>query len=357
MLNKLKQSTPVLAIGILFLIGVFVVKAQAAYYTQSNSGGGSGIGIPVIVGNGGTGTSTQVTNGINYYNGTNITSGTTFSFDGANIVDSATNATINIGGSSLYTQTGLQISSTTNNFFQEIIQNLSPGNNASAGLVFNNGSSTQSTYYGEIGINGMGFSSTTYSGESPQDMFIYSSDANLDLETASSTGPAAIKFLTGGANTANIRAIITGTGSVGIGTTSPYGLVTLYGTGSTAALSPQMIFSASTTASGAANGQNNWVVGTDLADGGKFKISSSTVIGSNDRLVLDGLGNLFLGTTSPAANAAIKLQLGNNLGTANGTTTVSMGKIQFDGYDNSGARECVFLVGLAVKVISGACRN
>jgi hypothetical protein len=40
----------------------------------------------------------------------------------------------------------------------------------------------------------------------------------------------------------------------------------------------------------------NWTLGIDLDDGGKFKISSSTTLGTNDRFVIDGAGNVGIGT-------------------------------------------------------------
>jgi len=98
---------------------------------------------------------------------------------------------------------------------------------------------------------------------------------------------------------------ISSAGNVGIGTTTPYSLLTLYKAGSTAANSPQLVFSASSTVSGLGDFLNNWAIGTDIADGGKFKIASSSVIGTNDRFVIDGSGNVGIGTTSPFAKLSI----------------------------------------------------
>ncbi|HEY4508761.1 MAG TPA: tail fiber domain-containing protein, partial [Candidatus Paceibacterota bacterium] len=97
------------------------------------------------------------------------------------------------------------------------------------------------------------------------------------------------------------RLVVDSVGNVGIGTTSPYANLTIYKAGSTAANSPQLVLSASTTASGVGSFISNWAVGTDNADGGKFKISSSSVIGTNDRFVIDGSGNVGIGTTGPAS--------------------------------------------------------
>ena len=102
------------------------------------------------------------------------------------------------------------------------------------------------------------------------------------------------------------RIYITTAGNVGIGTTTPYSLLTLYKAGSTAADSPQLVLSASSTVSGLGDFLNNWAIGTDIADGGKFKIASSSVIGTNDRFVIDGSGNVGIGTTSPRFKLSVE---------------------------------------------------
>ncbi|MFA6512482.1 MAG: hypothetical protein WCV86_05175, partial [Patescibacteria group bacterium] len=56
---------------------------------------------------------------------------------------------------------------------------------------------------------------------------------------------------------------------------------------------------------------SSWTIGADHADGGKFKISSSTALGTNDRLVIDGNGNVGINTASPTS---FKLQVAGNVG-------------------------------------------
>ena len=69
-----------------------------------------------------------------------------------------------------------------------------------------------------------------------------------------------------------------------------------------------LIFTATTTSSS----WYNWTMGIDISDGGKFKIASSTVLGTNDRFVIDGAGNIGIGTTSPQATLGISGSLGVN---------------------------------------------
>ncbi len=89
----------------------------------------------------------------------------------------------------------------------------------------------------------------------------------------------------------NMRII--GSGNVGIGTTSPIANLDIFKASGDAATS----FTASSTA----GVQMAWTMGVDLSDSGKFKIASSTLLGLNDRFVIDGNGNVGIGTTGPGA--------------------------------------------------------
>lgn len=120
-----------------------------------------------------------------------------------------------------YTNAPLVIAGNTNNFVQATISNLNSGNNASSDWVAGNNLSTNTTYYGDFGMNSSGYTQATYSGEAANDVFLDSSDSNLDLEAASTTGNFGIKFFTGGATTASQRMVITATGQLSLGTASP----------------------------------------------------------------------------------------------------------------------------------------
>jgi len=123
-------------------------------------------------------------------------------------------------------------------------------------------------------------------------------------------------------------------GLVGIGTTTPNHELSVYDTDGDAAIS----FGTGSTA-----GSDRWVMGVDYDDQSKFKIASSTALGSSDRFVIDGNGNIGIGDTTPdqllemlssgAANTQFSIgntnagdydvQLGFEL--ADGTNTFTMG--------------------------------
>lgn len=96
-------------------------------------------------------------------------------------------------------------------------------------------------------------------------------------------------------------------GNVGVGTTTPDQLLSIY-----SATTPSLEFS-----TGA--GGSQWTAGIDTADGGKFKIASSTAVGTNTRLTIDGNGFFGFNTNTPGAlvdvrggtNNALRLHIAN----------------------------------------------
>lgn len=126
------------------------------------------------------------------------------------------------------------------------------------------------------------------------------------------TGDLVFETYNAGTRAEKLR--VTAGGNIGIGTTTPGSLLTLLGNGADAITT----FTASTSNSGVFY---NWSVGSDVSDGGKFKISSSTALGTSDRLVIDGSGNVGIGTATPSSI----LHLNNGNTTSYPTITVSNG--------------------------------
>lgn len=95
------------------------------------------------------------------------------------------------------------------------------------------------------------------------------------------------------------------------------------------------------------NGQGIFTVGTT---------SDTTFTSTSTALSLNtnSPGSLSVGSTTPTFSAVNGLATFGSNG-ANGSTTISMGKLQFDGYNSAGSRNCVMLIGSALVVQSGAC--
>ena len=100
--------------------------------------------------------------------------------------------------------------SSTNNYNQIIIQNSLQGTNASADVIVNNNLSTDSTYYGDFGINSSVFSGTG-SLSLPNATYLYSANGDLAIGTSTSN---AIHFVVNNGSTDAIT--ISTSGSVSI---------------------------------------------------------------------------------------------------------------------------------------------
>lgn len=85
-------------------------------------------------------------------------------------------------------------------------------------------------------------------------------------------------------------------GNVGIGTTTPNQKLSIFANTADAAIE----FSSLT------GSPYKWTAGIDYSDGGKFKISSSSVLGTNDRFAIDGNGNVGIGV-SPSNRGRLKV--------------------------------------------------
>jgi hypothetical protein len=124
---------------------------------------------------------------------------------------------------------------------------------AASGSVFNQiqntvagvSASTDISLYNNLGSNylDMGINSSQYNGNiysptfnvvGPNDSYFYATSANLGIGNAGTSG--GITFFTGGTTTSNTRMVVTNTGNIGIGTTTPNTNLTVVGTVSSTAV-------------------------------------------------------------------------------------------------------------------------
>ena len=133
--------------------------------------------------------------------------------------------TTTFGNSLSYGASGLLASfaSNTNGYNQVVLQNASSGASASSDLIVSNNSGTDSTNYGDFGINGSAYSgSGAFSDASG--VYAYAQTGTMALGTV---GAQSLKLATN--NT--VQTTIDSSGNVGIGTSSPATKLQVSGTG------------------------------------------------------------------------------------------------------------------------------
>ena len=82
---------------------------------------------------------------------------------------------------------------------------------------------------------------------------------------------------------------------LGIGTTTPDSKLTVFNNADDSAIE----------FSSASGGAYKWTMGLDYSDAGKFKIASSTALGSIDRFTIDGNGYVGIGTSTPSGRLEV----------------------------------------------------
>ena len=87
-----------------------------------------------------------------------------------------------------------------------------------------------------------------------------------------------------------------------------------------------------------------------------FIIASSTASATTTLMAVRNNGAVAIASTTPTSPGAI-LTLGENPDSTNGTSTIMMGKVQFDGYNSAGARICTYIVGTTPVTSLGACNQ
>lgn len=291
--------------------------------------GGGSLATPVSIANGGTATTSMYSGGVLFYDGT------------LNTVSQAGN------GTGLFydrTNNRLGIATTTPPAPLTVTGNVTFAN--SNFVLTDSGSTDRITMYAASkssppltnAVSGGIYTSATGGAAYP-----FLEAGNLVLQPRTSSGQIKDTVIMTGGTTPAAGFVFSRLGYFGVGTTSPQ----WPGTFASSTL-PQLGLSD--------NNNNIW---TMRSAGGDLYVATSSAANfatsSVSSLIIRGNGaaSLAVGSTTQTFSAVNGLlTLGQHTGA---TSTVSMGKVQIDGYSSAGARICMFVVGTTLTIISGGC--
>jgi len=159
-----------------------------------------------------------------------------FQFDKTTNTVSVSNA-VSVGNSSTNTVIGYnstdssvaEFGANQNNFIEVAIYNSNTGVTASADLVINDngGPGTTNFNFVDLGINGSGYSNTSWTINGPSDGYLYTGNTNFSIGTANTNY---LSFFTGGTLAANERVRLLAGGNVGINSTTADATLKVQGT-------------------------------------------------------------------------------------------------------------------------------
>jgi hypothetical protein len=137
--------------------------------------------------------------------------------DSANLIWDNTNSALTAGpiGATL-TNNPISGNGNVNSFVQLNVQNLNAGTTASSDLIATADNGTDTSNFIDLGIQSSASADATFTIAGALDGYLYASNGNVAIGTASAKD---IKFFTNGTLTANQRMVITSGGLVGIGGT------------------------------------------------------------------------------------------------------------------------------------------
>jgi hypothetical protein len=181
--------------------------------------------------------------------------------------------------------------------------------------------------------------------ERPESTIISQPTGDMNFELASSS-PVAFNWYI--ASTTNIMKLTGPAGQLMLGTTTPtWGLLTL-GTST----KPQLTLSDNNSA------DNGWFmrwINNTFYMGTSTPTATSTGKAAMSFDASQTGGSLSVGSSTPTFAAANGLVTIGGKAITSGSSTISTGQIQIDGYNTAGSRVCVFVVGTTLTVGSGAC--
>jgi hypothetical protein len=148
-------------------------------------------------------------NGQFQYNNSGTIAGTSnFTYNNVLGIVSVGNSTVNVQTGYITTQQATQINyGNVNNYIQGVINNINTGSSSSTDWIAYNDHGLAANSYIDMGINGSGWSNSTWTINGPNDGYLYTGNGNLSIgsDSDSGTGPTYINFFTDNTLAANER--------------------------------------------------------------------------------------------------------------------------------------------------------
>jgi len=207
-----------------------------------------------------------------------------------------------------------------NNYAQVQLTNSNTGPSSSADYIINADNYTDTTNYVDLGINGSGWSNTTWTINGADDGYLYAANGTMAIGTASAKS---IQFFANGTLATNEVMRIDAGANVGIGNTNPNAKLQVTGTanvsgamyiGGSTTLAANLVLSGNTI-------QTNGTIGTAgqvLASGGStgtvyWSSAAATVAGSTTQMQYNDGGTLAGAAGFTFAKATNNVTLANTL--------------------------------------------
>lgn len=223
---------------------------------------------------------------------------------GIGSTDSIAPLTISKSGVSSVTLTGALIDAdgTANSYLQAAIRNANTGAGASTDWIATTDDGTDSSNFIDLGINGSGFSSPTWTINGARDGYLYTDDSNLSIGSANSTSRTKyVNFFVGGTLSSNEAMRIQDSSAgpnVGIGITNPAYKLDVAGTirGQASAVSGDVLII----------GNDTKLVDIDVAHtAGLYSVTNTAIgsikLGSGGGTISGNNSNIGINTSSPTS--------------------------------------------------------